>query len=493
MARAMHGARIDPEGSMMKMGQRGLPRIGPDRSASLGADGAPVRGRFALLALGCRVNQTEMECLRTQLQAHGYREVPFGQAADLTVVNTCTVTSAGDSDSRQMLRRARRASPEGRIVATGCYAQREPRALARAAGVDLILGNRYKEDLGRYLQLLEQTRPPREAGASCTRIVVETEPGGGSFLHHAPGEARARTRAVIKIQDGCDEHCTYCIIPAVRGASTSRPWREVAGEARRLADSGVKEVALTGINSGAYGLDGAPGAERSLARLLRRLEEIAGIERIRLNSVEPGHVTAELVEALRSERICPHLHIPLQSGDDEILKRMGRTYDSAEYAARLERVRRARPETAAGADVMVGFPGETPEHFARTRDFVERMGFSYLHVFSYSVRPGTPAERLHHQVPVEVRRRRSRELRALDRELRRRYMERRRGATARVLIELERDGESTGLTEDYLRAVLPGRPAAPGEMLTVRLERPLDGRRMAAIPAEAGDRLGTVG
>jgi threonylcarbamoyladenosine tRNA methylthiotransferase MtaB len=422
-----------------------------------------------------------MEALRSQLMARGFREVPFGRPSDLTVVNTCTVTAAGDSDGRKMLRRARRASPRGRVVATGCYAQRDPLGLANLRTADLILGNAGKGDLGQYLELLK--RSPREEGMpSCSEIAVGTSASPRAFLPHAPGVATARTRATLKIQDGCDDHCTYCIIPKVRGPSISRPWREVLRDARNLVAAGTKEIALTGINAGSYGLDGAPGAGPSLAWLLKRLEEVEGLLRIRLSSVEPGLVTDELLEMFAdSPKVCPHLHIPAQSGDDEILRRMGRTYRSEDYERLVSRVRSACPYIALGVDVMVGFPGESGAQFDRSRRFLESLEPSYLHVFSYSARPGTPATGLGREVPPQEAARRSRVLRELDRSLRKGHMQQRQGERDAILVEQEKDGGVVGLTGDYLRVVAVGGSPEIGEMATVVIGEPLDDARVRGI------------
>jgi threonylcarbamoyladenosine tRNA methylthiotransferase MtaB len=446
---------------------------------------------FSVAALGCRVNQQEVEALRSQLLAHGYREVPFGEPAGLTVVNTCTVTSAGDSDGRQMLRKARRSSPRGRILATGCLAERDPERVAELGVADLVIGNAEKLNLDHYLNLL--TLPPRaeDPMPSCSEIVVRSLGGRRPpFLAQAPGVSTARTRAAVKVQDGCDEHCTYCIIPQVRGRSVSRPWREVVAEVTSLVAGGVREITLTGVNTGSYGLDGAAGAGCDLARLVARLAKIDGLERIRISSIEPGLVTDRFLRVFTEERrVCPHLHIPLQSGDDEILKRMGRTYRSGDYAALARGVLRLRPGTTLGADVMVGFPGETDAHFERTRALIESLELSYLHVFSYSPRPGTPAPRLREAVPKDVVAARSRTLRDLDARLRHKHMARRRGQADRILVEEEKAEGFTGLTGDYLRVVVPDtppdRPTAVGSLLDVRIDAPMDGRRVRATPLES--------
>ncbi|MBU1702207.1 MAG: tRNA (N(6)-L-threonylcarbamoyladenosine(37)-C(2))-methylthiotransferase MtaB [Candidatus Eisenbacteria bacterium] len=445
--------------------------------------GCPGRGgTFTVYALGCRVNQEEMECLRSQLLAAGYKERPFGDPVDLTIINTCTVTAAGDRDGRKLLRKARRFSPQGRIVATGCTAQRDPGALDDLQVADLILGNREKGNLALYRGLLADPSPEGETTVPATGILVDDDPSPQCFLTHAPGFSTARTRATLKIQDGCNGHCTYCIIPAVRGPSISRPWKEILSEAGGLIARGAREIVLTGINTGSYGWEARPGAETDLASLAERLAGLAGLERIRLASVEPGYVTPRLLDLMtRMRSLCPHLHVPLQSGDDEILKRMGRPYRTGEFADLVRRIRAVTPRITLGTDIIVGFPGETEDHFRRTLCFVKEQDFSYLHVFSYSPRPGTPAERLEGTVADGEKTRRSRLLRDLDSHLRRGHMALRKGSQDRILVESSHHGAGDGLTADYLRVVLNEGAAGSGEMMDVVIGEPVDDHHVRGI------------
>ncbi|MDA0336170.1 MAG: tRNA (N(6)-L-threonylcarbamoyladenosine(37)-C(2))-methylthiotransferase MtaB [bacterium] len=414
---------------------------------------APLR--VAVQHFGCKLNQYEAEAFRAGFQDQGYEMVPFGEPADVYVVNTCTVTGSGDADSRRAVRRARRQQPNAMVVATGCYAQRRPDDLLQA-GASLIVGNGDKA-------ALVHTVVDRLAGLTPLPMFDPAErPQTEHFLQIDRVVDGGRTRGTLQIQDGCDEHCTYCIIPTVRGAGVSRPAEEVVAQARRMVDSGYRELALTGVHSGSYGYDtDDPGA---LVALLRQLEGIDGLQRIRLNSVEPGYVTDELIDyAATSTHFCRHLHIPLQSGDDRILRRMGRGYSTAEYGRRLQQIAAAIPGCALGADVMVGFPGETDEHHATTRAFLDSLPLTYLHVFSYSMRDGTPAERLPGHATPQMKTTRARDLINLGLAKRLIFHESHIGCRVRVLTEtIGDDSVATGLTDNYLRV----RYAAAGQTVS---------------------------
>lgn len=401
------------------------------------------RPTVSLTTVGCKLNQYETEGLAERFERAGYDIVPDGRPADVCVVNTCTVTTRSDYRSRQMLRRGARRS--GLVVATGCYAEREPDALAGMPEVSLVVGNGSR---GELVDLVGDAL----AGRSVER------------LHHGRidptlcdgydvSDFRGHTRAFLKIQDGCDHRCTYCAVPGARGPSRSRPGRDVIGQLGRLAEAGYREVVLTGVHIGCYE---DPEAEtRGLAGLLREAVEVPGIERVRLGSLEPTELTPELAELIVTEpRVCPHLHIPLQSGSDRVLARMGRRYDGESYVRTVRRVTDRLPSCGLGADVIVGFPGETDEDFQRTLDIVGRLPFTYLHVFSYSPRPGTPAADYAGRVDGVEKRRRSRALRAVSRG---RSLEFRRslvGQKLEVLFEDREDlepGTATGLSGSYVR------------------------------------------
>lgn len=445
------------------------------------------RPTVSVHALGCKANLEEMECLLSQLADAGYEVVRFGEPADWTIVNTCTVTAAADSDSRQFLRRA--CAGGGKVIATGCFAQRSPGALAAIEGVSWVVGNQEKPSLAQWILDADATAAeslgsanvrlshpmagvPERASASVHPMVrVAADPTLTEFSSYGSGTAGRRTRATLKIQDGCDEHCTFCVIPQVRGASRSRSLDSVRAEAARLAASGYREIALTGINTALWGRD--LDASLGLPEILRTVAAVPGIARVRLNSLEPQYLCEEWIEAIASDRrICRHLHLPLQSGDATVLKRMNRRYGPLHYAKVVERAVTRIPELAVGADVLVGFPGETDRQFETTRSLLASLPLAYLHVFSYSERPETSAPRLGEDVPVEERKRRSSLLRELGLELRVRFHRGLQGTVQEVLPE----GPSgpahwQGLTDNYVRVRFPWQGGAPENRLhRVRLE-----------------------
>lgn len=420
-----------------------------------------------------------MECLVSRLGEAGVDVVPFGEPADWIVVNTCTVTTAADSDSRQLLRRAvrgrdrsARTGDRGRVVVTGCLAQRDPAGLAGVEGVDFVIGNAEKPDLGPWI-LEQMARGEREAEPTPTpaRILVGSDPTTRAFADFGGSTEGRRSRATLKVQDGCDEHCTFCVIPSVRGQSRSRPLEDVLAQARRLVASGYAEIALTGINTALWGHD-LP-EEVDLLDLLAALGRVEGARRLRLNSLEPQYVTPEWLERFAaSERLCRHFHFPLQSGDDAVLRRMNRRYDTERYRALVRGTVSRMPGAAIGCDVMVGFPGESEARFEGTLHFLESLPLAYLHVFTYSERPDTPAPRLRDEVPVEERKRRSSALRRLGTLLRERFAESQIGTVQTVVPETQSaPGTWQGLTGNYLRVRFPfaGDPE-PGTLFTVRLD-----------------------
>ncbi len=412
--------------------------------------GAADRGldqplRVSFTNVGCKLNQHELETLQNGFDRRGHTVVGDGEA-DVCVVNTCTVTGSGDADSRKAVRRARRRNPGATVVATGCYAQRRPQELA-AAGAHLVLGNDRKADL---LELVEgylagEELPPAPVGAPV-----------GRFLEIEGAVTRGRTRGTLKIQDGCDEHCTYCIIPTVRGKGISRPTGEVVRQARKMVEAGYREIAITGVHTGSYG--GGSSLPSTLVPLLKELDGIDGLERIRLNSVEPAYVSEALIDhAATSAKFCRHFHIPLQSGDDFVLRRMGRRYRRSDYAATIERIHSVIPDCAIGADVMVGFPGEERVHFENTCSLLRDLPVSYLHVFPYSLRSETPAERLAGHVNRREKAERARELIDLGNGKRMRFHRRLVGRRVYPLVEDRRDrvsGLPLGLTDNYVKVAI---------------------------------------
>lgn len=413
--------------------------------------------RVAFQNVGCKLNQCEVEALQDGFQRRGYELVPFGAGADVYVVNTCTVTGSGDADSRRAVRRAVRFNPDATVVATGCYAQRRPDAL-REAGAELVVGN---DDKANLVDTVHRHLTVNHHLADSTPVATfdpSTRPKAARFLEIHGAPSLGRTRGTLKIQDGCDEHCTYCVIPSVRGVSVSRPLDECLEQARRMVTAGYREVVLTGVHTGSYGVDF--GEDESLLSLLRALEEIDGLARIRLNSVEPGFVTDALIRHLAdSSKLCRHFHIPLQSGDDQILRRMGRRYTARQYARVVESIADLVPDCAIGADVMVGFPGESREHFDNTFELIRRLPLTYLHVFSYSMRDGTAALRLGDRQTRATQRPRARQLIRLGEDKRLAFNQRFLGTRLRILIEecrssgADASGLAVGRSDNYVKVL----------------------------------------
>ena len=423
--------------------------------------------KVAFYTLGCKVNFCETEALQSLFEKEGYRVTDFRKAADVYVINTCTVTGQSDHKSRKAIRRARRRSPEAVIVATGCYAQGFPEEVREMEQADLIIGTRGREKLPQLIASLKSGRP-RELVRP-----YEADSSRSSFELLPPARRRGRSRGFLKIQEGCTQGCTYCIIPTTRGPLRSLPLKEALHRAGAMVASGYREIVLTGIHLGLYG---AEQEGLSLGLLLGELEKITGLERIRLSSIEPTDITGELVEKVtRSEKICPHLHIPLQSGDEETLRRMNRPYTPEEYLYLVRWLREMKSDLAISADVMVGFPGETEKHHRRSLAFVRAARFSRLHVFAFSPRPGTAAAGLNGQVERSLKKRRSREMSDLGRRMADDFRRKFIATTQEVLIEKVRPYQyGEGFTPHYLRArvALEGRGKGwPGRMVAARLEK----------------------
>jgi len=419
----------------------------------------------ALHNMGCKVNSYETEGMRQLLQEKGYHIVPFDEIADIYIINTCTVTNIADRKSRQMLHRAKQRNPRAVVVAVGCYVQTGRELLEKDDSVDLIVGNNRKKDI---VEILEKylNEAARDQASGGDAQAADKSLGGESVLdiNHTYeyeemrlGKPSEHTRAFIKIQDGCNQFCSYCAIPYARGRVRSRREEDVLNEARAMAGSGCREIVLTGIHISSYGVDF--GEKDRLYHLVESLHEVEGIERIRLGSLEPRIVTQDLADRLAAlPKVCPHFHLSLQSGCDETLHRMNRHYTTGEYYNSVECLRRAYARPAVTTDVIVGFPGETEEEFKRTRAFLERVGFYEMHIFQYSRRAGTAAANMPGQVPEEVKAARSGELLTLageqSKEFRRAYI----GGEAVVLTEEERKIEGAswliGHTGDYVKVAL---------------------------------------
>ncbi|MGA2275641.1 MAG: tRNA (N(6)-L-threonylcarbamoyladenosine(37)-C(2))-methylthiotransferase MtaB [Bryobacteraceae bacterium] len=401
-------------------------------------------GKFFVQNFGCRATQADGAALESSLAADGLSQASERSVADLVVLNTCTVTVSADEDVRQTIRRVHRENPAARILVTGCYAQRAPQELACLPGVEWVVGNSHKHAIPELIALAP-TGAPYHGNVHVGDIFAQQE-----FLSAPVEDAGGdRTRPNLKIQDGCNNRCSFCIIPFVRGRSRGMPADEAVAQVGRLA-ARYREVVLTGINLGRWGRE--PGSTLRLAGLVRRLLDETAIERLRLSSVEPMDFSDDLLELMAaSARIAPHVHAPLQSGSDRILRRMHRKYRPRHYADRILKARRLMPDAAIGADVMVGFPGETDADFEESRQFIEQLPFTYLHVFTYSERPGTPAAEHPLPVPMAVRKERNRVLRELGERKNREFRQRMVGRTlsAVTLHEL-----GAALTGNYLKVQL---------------------------------------
>ena len=380
--------------------------------------------KAALHNLGCKVNAYETEAMQEILEKHGYEIVPFGEKADVYLINTCSVTNIADRKSRQMLHRARKMNPDAVVIAAGCYVQATGRELLQDSSVDILIGNNEKANLPEILKAWEE-----EHDASRIHDLTREHTYEELSLSHTA----EHTRAYMKIQDGCNQFCTYCIIPYTRGRVRSRKIEDIEAEAKRLAVGGYKEIVLTGIHLDSYGVD---LENENLLDVIRRIAAIDGIERIRLGSLEPRIMTEEFVEGLASvKELCPHFHLSMQSGCDETLKRMNRKYDTEEFLACCDRLRAYFDEPALTTDVIVGFPGETEEEFETTVEFIKKIRFYETHVFKYSRRKGTRADRMPDQIPEQIKTKRSEKLLELHRENSKNYRNRMIGTTVEVLME----------------------------------------------------------
>lgn len=430
--------------------------------------------RAAFHNLGCKVNSYELDLIRQDFAGHGFVETDFDAEADVYVVNTCTVTGMAGKKSRQMLRRAKRQNPDAVVIAIGCYVETEPEAARDGQLADIIIGSRRK--LETFAIYEEYLRSRSQEGAA-RQQAGDGQPGGNAGNDPAdtiqerfpqrpfPVKGQVlvqpgRTRADIKVQDGCDRFCTYCIIPYARGRITSRPAEEVEEELRALSAAGVREAVLSGIHIGSYGADMGQDPRTALTGLIRRCAAVDGIERVRIGSIEPVFADRDTVQALSGiPELCPHFHLSLQSGCDKTLKRMNRRYTAEEYSRSVACLREYFDRPALTTDVIVGFPGETEEDFEESYAFVEETGFFMVHVFKYSKRRGTPAASYPDQVPEEVKNRRSDALLALTARQAAAYRKQFEGERALVYPEqvFEMDGKAyfTGHTEHYIEVCAP--------------------------------------
>ncbi len=433
------------------------------------------RKRVAITTLGCKVNQYESSALAGKFEKRGYEVVPFTAEADVYVINTCTVTGRSDYQSRQLIRRAARRNPRAVIAVTGCYAQVAPQELEAMPEVTLIAGSAEKMTLPERVDSLTGGR--REVRVGDIGQVKEMD-------FHAAPSFPGHTRAFLKIQDGCDASCSYCIVPRARGRSRSLPVKDVLEEIRFLGRSGYREVVLTGIHLGLYGKDLAPSGH--LLDILKAVEEEAPVSRLRLSSLEPAEVTDDLIAFAAGSRVlCPHFHVPLQSGDDGILAAMKRTYDRAFFRVLIDQIRAEVPRAAIGVDVMTGFPGEDENAFRNTFDLIEALPLTYLHVFPYSKRPGTPAAAMGGQVGEKTKKERAEMLRHLGMRKKEAFARSFVGSETAVLIE-GKEGKGTksmqGLTDNYLTVLIDrDDPALANRIVPVVIAGEKDGRLIGRV------------
>ncbi len=405
----------------------------------------------AFHTLGCKLNFSETSTLSRTLEAEGFLKKEFDDRADVYVINTCSVTDNADKECRQLVRRIQRKSPESLVVITGCYAQLKPKEISGIPGVDLVLGAAEKFNIATHLK--ELTKGDSARISSCD---IEEVSG-----FHASYSLNDRTRTFLKVQDGCDYGCTFCTIPMARGKSRSDSIDNVIRNVKELAQKGVKEIVLTGVNLGDFGkgADGAKKAEESFYGLVQELDKVNEIERYRVSSIEPNLLSEDIIRMVASsKKFMPHFHIPLQSGSNEILRLMRRRYQRELYAERVEHIMSLMPHCAIGVDVIVGFPSESDEHFQETFDFLHSLDISYLHVFTYSERDGTKALDIKPVVPIHVRHERNKALRNLSYMKMQYFTEQHRGQTRKVLFEgHQKNGMMEGYTDNYLRISTPYR------------------------------------
>ena len=415
--------------------------------------------KIAFTTLGCKVNLYDSEAMAELFAEKGYEIADFDEVADIYVINTCTVTNFGDKKSRQMIRRARRRNPDSIIVATGCYAQVSPETVAGIDGINIVIGTK---DRSKVVEIVENYKAEQGVLNAVRDIKGEKE-----FERLKVSKLKDRTRAYIKIQEGCNRYCSYCIIPYARGPVRSRKPEDIMDEVKALARNGFKEVVLTGIHVASYGID---LGNITLADIIEMVHEVDGIERIRFSSMESRAVSDEFIERMsKLPKVCEHYHLSLQSGSDTTLKNMNRKYTSEEYAAACERLRKAFPHVAITTDIIVGFPTETEENFKESYDFAKKVKLSKIHVFPYSPKEGTPAAKMRPQVAPEVKNERSHKMLELSDKLNREFMSAYINKPMEVLFERLDNGYYEGHTRNYIKVLCKSDRDLTNQLVTVRL------------------------
>ena len=421
--------------------------------------------KVAFYTLGCKLNFAETSTIARSFEEDGYIRVDFDDPADIYVINTCSVTENADKQFKQIVRKALKTNPKAFLAAVGCYAQLKPEELASVDGVDLVLGAKEKFNITQYIDDL--TKNNEGVVHSCE--IAETDFYVGSY---SIGD---RTRAFLKVQDGCDYKCTYCTIPMARGISRSDTIENILSNAKKISDKGIKEIVLTGVNIGDYGKGefGNKKHEHTFLELVQALDKVEGIERLRISSIEPNLIKDATIDFIaQSNSFVPHFHIPLQSGSNEILKKMKRRYLRELYVSRVAKIREVMPDACIGVDVIVGFPGETDEHFLETYHFLNELDISYLHVFTYSERDNTEAVLMDGVVPDAVRAKRSKMLRGLSAKKRNAFYESQLGKEKTVLFESDnKQGYIHGFTENYVKVKAPWDPALVNTLHKVKLTK----------------------
>lgn len=419
--------------------------------------------KVAFYTLGCKLNFSETDTIKRSFEAENFKAVSFDEFADIYVVNTCSVTDNADKKFKNYVKKAQKQNPEAFVAAVGCYAQLKPEELAAVDGVDLVLGTKEKFQLTSYLNDLTKN----DFGQIHACEIEESDFYVGSYA------IGGRTRAFLKVQDGCDYKCTYCTIPLARGISRSDTLERVLQNAAEISSRGIKEIVLTGVNIGDYGKGefGNKKHEHTFYELVQALDEVDGISRMRISSIEPNLLKNDVIDFVSQSRaFVPHFHIPLQSGSDELLKLMKRRYLTDLYSERVKRIKSVLPDACIGVDVIVGFPGETDEHFLETYRYLANLGVSYLHVFTYSERENTEAVEMGGVVPKGVRAKRSKMLRGLSAKLKHAFYESQLGTNRKVLFEGEnKKGYIHGFTENYVKVKAPWDPSLVNTMHDVKL------------------------